>query len=148
VADLSRRAVLTGCGAACLAILAGCRSGGRRAGPSAANPDGGANPDGSAGPSNPAGFLVRLDEVPVGGGAIVNGDVLVVQPTAGAIRAFDARCPHAGAIVGTPDAAGVITCPAHHAAFRAIDGSLIDGLSPRGLRPITVRISGGAVLRA
>jgi cytochrome b6-f complex iron-sulfur subunit len=145
VAGLSRRAVLTGCGAACLAVLAGCGNGGSAPAPSGT---GGADTDGGAGASTPPGFLIRLDEVPVGGGAIVNGDVLVVQPTAGAVKAFDARCPHAGAIVGTPDATGVITCPAHHAAFRGIDGSLIDGLSPRGLREITVRVRDGAVLRA
>jgi len=177
VADVSRRALLTGCGAACLSVLvgsalAGCGGGEQPAAPAPPdNPTGagadtsptgaGANPSPTGSPSStagspagpaasptPAGFLTRLDEVPVGGGVIVNGAVLVVQPTAGAVKAFDARCPHAGFIVGTPNATGVVTCPGHLAHYRAADGSLIDGPSPSGLRPVAVRVSSGAVLRA
>ncbi len=160
MADLSRRAVLTGCGAACLAVLTGCGGGER---PTAAPPTGHPNPTGPPSPASltgppsagsaasaggtPAGFLARLDDIPVGGGAIVNENVLLVRPAAGMVRAFDAHCPHADRIVGTPDAAGVITCPGHLAHYRAADGSLIDGPSPSGLHPITVRVADGAVLR-
>jgi nitrite reductase/ring-hydroxylating ferredoxin subunit len=154
VHELSRRAVLAGCGAACLSALVGCGDGGGSAGapaettgrgPAAGGPTGAANP---TGPPEPVGFLARLTDVPVGGGEIVDSLVLVVQPAAGVVKAFDARCPHAGIIVGTPDSSGVITCPGHLAHYRADDGSLIDGPSPHGLDPIAVRLFDGVVLRA
>lgn len=153
VADLSRRAVLAGCGAACVSALVGCRAGGA----SASRPIGGTGPAGGTGstgaasptgPPEPAGFLARLADIPVGGGAIVDSSVLVIQPAAGVVKAFDARCPHAGFIVGTPDQSGVITCPGHLAHYRAADGSLIDGPSPRGLVPIPVTVTDGVVTRS
>jgi cytochrome b6-f complex iron-sulfur subunit len=155
VADLSRRAVLVSCGAACLSLLAGC-TGSEPAAPAGAGTNGtgtngtGTNGTGTngTGPTEPAGFLARLSDVPVGAGAIVDSTVLVVHPVAGEVKAYDARCPHAGVIVGTPDASGVITCSGHFAHYRASDGSLIDGPSPRGLKKIEVRVADGAVLRA
>jgi nitrite reductase/ring-hydroxylating ferredoxin subunit len=42
---------------------------------------------------------------------------------------------------------GVVTCPGHFAHYRSADGSLIDGPSPRGLRPVPVQVVNGKVLR-
>ena len=149
VPDVSRRTVLFGCGAAGLSSLVGCGGGGEppRSAPigGAASPTGAPSP---TGPPRPAGFLAELRQVPVGGGAIVDATVLLVQPAAGTVKGYDARCPHAGTIVGVPDSSGMITCPGHLAHYRAADGSLVDGPSPRGLVPVAVRVVDGAVLRA
>jgi nitrite reductase/ring-hydroxylating ferredoxin subunit len=148
-----RRAVLAGAGSVCaLALLGACTSGGKpNRSPAAGTTPASTPPPASATPTGspvPAGFLARLDEVPVGGGLLVKGDVLLVRPSAGTVKAYDARCPHQGVILPPPDADGVITCPNHRARYRAGDGSLIDGPAPSGLNPVPVRVADGQVLRA
>lgn len=132
----TRRTVLCGLAAALAApgALAACSAGG----PQAATP--------GTTPAAPAGTSVPLAEVPVGGGTVVRGDrpVVVVQPTAGTVRAFDASCPHQGATVGAPEG-GVITCPAHDSRFDAATGAVQEGPAETGLTELPARIVDGTV---
>jgi nitrite reductase/ring-hydroxylating ferredoxin subunit len=102
-------------------------------------------------PSNgtpaPPDALAPLDAVPVGGGAIVPGPILLVRPSADDVKAYDAVCPHARTTIGTPDASGVVTCPGHGARFAAADGHLISGPAPSGLQPVAVEIRDGFVVK-
>lgn len=160
VGPCPRRALLAGVGAAGLGALlsacggdaAGQGAGSGSAATTAAPPPVGDGPTSAVTeptpePAEPDGALVRVDEVPVRGGVLAFGDVLVVQPTAGTFRAYDAVCPHQGVVVDPPDASGVITCSGHLSRFRASDGSRIDGQAPRGLRRIEVRLVDGYVVR-
>jgi nitrite reductase/ring-hydroxylating ferredoxin subunit len=151
---VDRRAVVAGAGLVCvLGVLSAC---GSSPAPSAAGKgpaddgvDGSDNsvvaPSSSS--SGAAGALTAVADVPVGGGVVVN-DVLVVQPTAGTLKAFDAHCVHKGAIVKAPDATGAVVCPAHGASYSAVDGSLVKGPATRGLDAIPVKVVNGKVLRA
>ena len=95
----------------------------------------------------PAGASVPLAQVPVGGGTLVRTDgdpVLVVQPTPGTVKAFDAKCPHQGTTVDPPQG-GVITCPNHFSQFDAATGALRRGPAQTGLTEVPVRVPGDTV---
>ena len=99
----------------------------------------------SSTPSGPV--SVPLAQVPVGGGKLVrasSGPVLLVQPTAGTVRGFDARCPHQGSVVNAP-VDGVIVCPNHDSRFAADTGALEKGPSTRGLAEVPVTVADGSV---
>ncbi|MEV6520930.1 Rieske 2Fe-2S domain-containing protein [Longispora sp. NPDC051575] len=148
---LCRRAVLVGAGAVgATAVLAAC-GGSASDAPTDPEPSRSANaqPGGSAAPTSAApdaGVLAKVADVPVGGGKLV-GSVLLVQPQAGVVKAFNARCTHQGTIVDAPEQ-GVITCPNHGSQFKAEDGSLVKGPAARGLSAIAVKVVGGDVVRA
>lgn len=94
--------------------------------------------------------LAVVSDVPVGGGTLVNGPqgkVLLVQPIAGTVKAFDARCPHAGTVVAPP-VGGVITCPAHGSRFDGASGALEQGPARTGLALVAVTVSGTDVVLA
>jgi nitrite reductase/ring-hydroxylating ferredoxin subunit len=91
---------------------------------------------------------VALEDVPVGTGVIAPGPVLVMRSSAAEVRAYDAVCPHQRITIGTPDPSGTITCPGHGARFAAADGKVLSGPAPSGLRPITVDVQDGFVVRA
>jgi nitrite reductase/ring-hydroxylating ferredoxin subunit len=93
-----------------------------------------------------AGPLAATADVPVGGGVVVNG-VLIVQPKSGTFKAYNAACPHQGVQVGAPKK-GVITCPGHNSQFKADDGSRISGPASRGLTEIAVAVQGADIVRA
>ena len=153
-APIGRRAVLTGGGAVCALVLLGACGDAEPAGGDAEPAGSEAEPEGSeAAPAsstgaNPPGFLANVADVPVGGGKLAAGTVLLVQPTTGTIKAWDARCPHQGTILPAPDGSGVITCPSHLTRFKGEDGALIDGLATTGLRPISINIADGRITRA
>ncbi len=134
----TRRQLLCGLAVGVLApgALAGCSAG--RVGE---------NPPVSSAPGT---RLAAVADVPVGGGLVVNGPtgkVLLLQPTAGTIAAFDARCPHAGSTVAPP-VNGVIVCPAHGSAFDGGSGARQKGPARTGLLPVAVTVGGTDVLLA
>ena len=49
--------------------------------------------------------------------------------------------------VGTPDGSGTIICPGHGARFAAVDGGLLAGPAPTGLRAVEVAVNEGFVVR-
>ncbi|PVZ11785.1 Rieske (2Fe-2S) protein [Actinomycetospora cinnamomea] len=139
----NRRQVLCGLAVALAApgALAACSSGGGGAAPPSPAAPPGTAPRAAA----PAG--VPLAEVPVGGGTVTTvGDqkILVVQPTAGTVKAYDATCPHQGATVAPPEG-GVITCPAHQSQFDAATGAVRQGPAETGLTEVPARVVDGVV---
>ncbi|WP_432987454.1 Rieske 2Fe-2S domain-containing protein [Dactylosporangium sp. CA-233914] len=161
----ARRTLLLGASAMGIAVLAGC-GGDSDATPGAGGSPGvssapaapattGGNPfddsgsGGGAAPQVPANALVAAGEVPVGGGVIVKDTVLVLQPAKGSFKAYDAVCPHEGAIVDPPfDGNPIIMCPRHNSKFKVADGSRVDGPAPRGLKSVKVGVKSGYVVRA
>ena len=75
-----------------------------------------------------------------------NGPVVLTQPQAGVIKAFDATCPHQGTPVDAPEG-GTITCPNHGSQFDAASGALKKGPAQSGLTPVATTVVGrpGAV---
>ncbi|WLS44333.1 Rieske (2Fe-2S) protein [Micromonospora profundi] len=128
---LSRRALLTGAGAIGAAgVLSACGTGDESSPQPAAEP---------------GAVLASTGDVPVGGGTLVGG-VLVVQPEAGTFTAYDATCPHQGVRVGAPRD-GVITCPAHNSTFAVGDGARLGGPATTGLTEVPIRVDGTNIVR-
>jgi Rieske Fe-S protein len=150
---VSRRALLALGPAGLAAAVAGCTSpdattstGTSRNGPadtprSAAPSSAATSPPATSGASRK---LTTTDAVPVGGGLVVSG-ILVVQPTKGTFKAFDARCPHLAAIVKPPKD-GVITCPIHGSKFADTDGSLLKGPANRDLKELAIKVDADQIL--
>jgi len=139
----SRRAVLAGAG---LTVLAGCRTYG-------GSDDGSDDDQTPATPPEPPASsaagggteLAKVADIPVGGGRIFAGrNVVVTQPQAGTIKAFSARCTHAGCTVGTVSG-GTINCPCHGSRYRIADGSVAGGPAPAPLPPVAVTVAGDAI---
>ena len=157
--DPSRRQVLCGLAIALIApgALAACGDGGGSAGSAGstttAGPPpttGGAGSTGSSGGSAGGSALAKLSDVPVGGGTLVDspsGKVLVVQPTAGTVKAYNPTCPHQGTTVNAPQD-NVITCPNHGSQFDASDGSVKTGPAASPLAEIPVRVQGTDIVLA
>ena len=126
--DLNRRRVLCGLAAAiaapgAAALLAACGSG-------------------TTTPSE-----TPLAQVPVGGGVLVQGatgPVLLTQPVAGTVTAYDAKCPHQGTAVDPP-VNGVITCPNHFSQFDATTGAVRRGPAKTGLTTVGATVVDGVV---
>jgi nitrite reductase/ring-hydroxylating ferredoxin subunit len=150
-AEASRRTVLCGLAAALLgpaALAAAC--GGGSSGGGSGGAGGGGTGAGAGSGGNAGAALARLSDVPVGGGIVVatpSGMAVLVQPTAGTVKGFNAACTHQGTIVGTPKG-GVITCPNHGSQFNAADGSVERGPAAAPLTPIDVRVQGTDVVLA
>jgi Rieske Fe-S protein len=93
--------------------------------------------------------VVPLSEVPVGGAYQVSLDgrrVLISQPTAGTVVAFDATCPHQGCTVrATEDG---LVCPCHGSAFDPADGAAVHGPATEPLAPVGVALRGADVVLA
>ncbi|WP_288402662.1 FAD-dependent oxidoreductase [uncultured Deinococcus sp.] len=90
---------------------------------------------------------VRTADVPDGGMAsFPHGDrkVLVVRD-GDELRAFDAKCPHAGADLGKGLRCGArVVCPWHHATFSADDGHLLEPPALDGLKRYALTRDGDA----
>jgi Rieske Fe-S protein len=93
--------------------------------------------------------VVKVAEIPIGGtkaAKIGDAPVLLSQMTAGTIMCFSAICPHQGCTVGA--AAKEFDCPCHGSQFNADTGAVLKGPAVTGLTPITVTVSGDAVVTA
>lgn len=102
---------------------------------------------GSTTTAAPAAGGTPVAQVPVGGGLVVdgpNGPVVLTQPQAGVIKAFDAACPHQGTTVDPPEG-GTITCPNHGSEFDATSGALKKGPAESGLTPVATTVVNGQV---
>jgi len=156
--DPSRRQVLCGLAIALLApgaLAAAC--GGNSSGSSSGSGTttggtggGAATTTGGSG-GGTSGALAKVSDVPVGGGIIVNssnGLVLLVQPTAGTIKAYDPTCTHQGFTVDPPQG-GVITCvKGHGSQFNASDGSVKTGPATIPLHTVNVKVDGANIVLA
>jgi nitrite reductase/ring-hydroxylating ferredoxin subunit len=133
--------------------LVACGDDGQATGSTTSAPRGTTTTGGSASASASApagGELAKVSAIPVGGGTLVNGPqgkVLIVQPSAGTIKAYDPTCTHQGTTINPPQS-GVMTCPNHGSQFFAKDGSVKTGPAAAPLTEIPVRVEGGAVVLA
>jgi nitrite reductase/ring-hydroxylating ferredoxin subunit len=145
MSQLERRQVLKGAtvlgaGVAAAPLLAACGGGG--SGGSAS--DGGASAAAS-GSSGGGGISLAKANVPVGGG-VVDGVVVVVQPTAGDYKAYSAVCTHQQCLVGQVQD-GFIICPCHNSHFAIADGvPTADSMAKAPLTAKTVTVSGDALV--
>lgn len=152
--SLTRRAALCGVMAAAVVptgLVAACGSSGS-SGAGSTPAQGGSTPTTSTDPAGAAGSaLVALADVPEGGGVVVDGPggkkIVVARVSATEVKAYDATCPHQGAIVGVPSG-GTMTCPAHGSQFAAADGAVKKGPAAAGLRAVAVKVDGAQVVLA
>ena len=91
--------------------------------------------------------VVPLSRVPVGGTYEMSLDgrrVLVSQPTAGSVVAFDARCTHQGCTVRATEQG--LVCPCHGSMFDPATGAAVHGPASRPLAPVGVAVRGPDVV--
>jgi cytochrome b6-f complex iron-sulfur subunit len=90
---------------------------------------------------------IPLNEIPVGGSKTVRyqGKPFVVVHTAAGIFAVSAVCTHLGCIVYWDKDKKVLACPCH-AAFFALNGSVISGPPPSPLPVAQVKIVGEQII--
>ena len=148
IANPNRRQVLCGLVAALVASGAVTTACGSSAGSDTTSSGNNNQPQAAAGTE-----VAKLADVPVGSGLLVDAPggggskLLLVQPTAGVVKAFSATCPHQGVTVGVPQG-GTITCPGHGSQFDAATGSLKKGPATTGLTAVNVKVNGAAVVLA
>ncbi len=140
VPALARRSFLRG-----LAVVAGAAV----AGFAATRASGLADPKGATAAANAYGPasktntepLASLDDVPVGGGIVLDSaSVVLTRDAAGMVHGLSATCTHQGCTVSSVEK-GVIGCPCHGSTFNAKTGAPIAGPATRPLPkvPVTVR---------
>jgi cytochrome b6-f complex iron-sulfur subunit len=150
-AGLSRRRVVTtgALGALAATALAACGGDddGATTTPTAGETAGGGATGGSGG-AGAGGVVAKVADVPVGGaipGQTPDGTKIILsQPEAGKVVAFDSRCPHQGCQVAPQG--DVLACPCHGSKFQVADGAVINGPATKGLTPVTVTISGADIV--
>jgi nitrite reductase/ring-hydroxylating ferredoxin subunit len=150
---LSRRTMVRGVtvGGLALPLLAACGGGedsGGGATPEAADSatpaESSSAADGGGGGAA-AGTTVATSDVPVGGGAILKDEkVVVTQPSEGEYKAFDATCTHQGCLVGEVTG-GEIVCPCHDSHFSITDGSPVSGPASSPLATKKVAVKGSRI---
>jgi Rieske Fe-S protein len=148
----SRRGVLAGACAACLASLTGCARYGTSyglAGPAAygGTTSSAASSTAAAGSTAPS-VLATTAEIPVGGGKVLTAQKIVItQPQAGAFHAFTAICTHQGCIVNTVSG-GTINCPCHGSEYSIVNGSVVRGPAPLPLAAVAIKVEGTSIVQA
>jgi Rieske Fe-S protein len=149
----SRRAVLAGAGATCVAALAGCttynaNNGGLAGAPPAQNTPAASTGSSGSGSGNAPAVLASTSDVPVGGGTILTDKrIVITQPHAGTFDAFTAVCTHEGCIVTTVSG-GTINCPCHGSKFSIANGSVVNGPATRPLAPVSIKVQGTSIIQA
>jgi Rieske Fe-S protein len=139
-----------------VAALAGCttyNSNSSSAPPPASSGSGGGG--GGGGGSNGGGgngggvaALTTTAKVPVGGGAVLTDQKIVVtQPKAGTFAAFTAVCTHLGCLVDSVSG-GTINCPCHGSKFSITNGSVVNGPATSPLAAVGIKDTGSKIVRA
>jgi nitrite reductase/ring-hydroxylating ferredoxin subunit len=149
---LSRRRALAGAATAGigLPLLAACGDDDPGAGTGAGSDAAGPAPTGPKTKGGGGGSTtapvdgIATSDVPVGGG-LIEGDVVITQPTEGEFKAFSAVCTHQQCLVGEVSD-GTIICPCHGSRFSIEDGSVVDGPAPSPLGPADVTLRGDRVV--
>lgn len=133
-AHAPRRTVLVGAGiGAAATALAACSTGDQtpEAAPQSSTPEGA-----------PA-VLTTTAAVPVGS-AVIAGDVIVTQATAGDFKGFSSVCTHSGCTISKVLTAAVM-CPCHGSQF-ALDGSVMKGPATKPLEPKAITVQGDSIV--
>lgn len=154
IPQLDRRAMVATAGVAAAAgVLAGADAAlGRRFArsgrpPTATRPT---PPTGASGGSSTGTAVASAADVPVGSAAAFTDPgsgqpALVVQPSAGDFKAFNAICSHAGCTVDYNKSQQRFVCPCHGSEFDGKTGSVLSGPAPRGLTALPVDVVGGRI---
>ncbi len=66
--------------------------------------------------------------------------VIVVNTTAGGVKAFSAICTHLGCVVGWNESKQIIVCPCHDGRFNPTTGAVISGPPPSPLPSVKVAV--------
>jgi len=149
----SRRAVLAGAGATCVAALAGCatynaNNGGLAGAPPAQQSPAATGGENANGNGSPGDVLASTSDIPVGGGKILaDKKIVITQPRAGTIDAFTAVCTHLGCLVTTVSG-GTINCPCHGSKFSIVNGSVVNGPATSPLAPVNIKVQGTSIIQA
>ena len=126
--DVLKGAAVVGVGAAAIPLLAACGGGGSGSG-------------GSGGSGGGDGITVPKSQVAVGGG-VIDGSIVVTQPTSGTFKAFSSTCTHQGCTV-TQIQDGFIICPCHSSHFAIATGDpTADSMAKSPLPAKTVTVNG------
>ena len=143
--DVLRGSAVAGVTLVSGSLLSGCGT--------SENSSAGSSTDAGAAPPA-SGVITTLDKVPIGGGVILLdakktvGEPLVVsQPTAGVIKAFNAICTHQACPVSEIVAQSII-CKCHNSEFSLADGSVVKGPAPSPLKEFAVKVDGTDVVKA
>jgi Rieske Fe-S protein len=142
--ELTRRGVVRGALVALAGLVAGYLAARDSSAADASRDTGVAN---AYGPSarSVGRMLVPVDEVPAGGGVVLEEERIVVTRSAtDDVRAFTAVCTHQGCTVDTV-ADGIIQCPCHGSRFDAATGQVRRGPATRPLAPVAVVVRSGEV---
>jgi Rieske Fe-S protein len=93
-------------------------------------------------------LLARLDQVPAGGGVILdNAKIVLTRGQGDTVHGFSAICTHQGCPVAQVSG-GAIVCPCHGSRFDAQTGAVVGGPANRPLPPIPVVVRDGSVYTA
>ena len=142
--ELTRRGVVRGELVALAGLVAGYLAARDSSAADASRDTGAANAYGPSGRSVGR-MLVPVDEVPAGGGVVLEEERIVVTRSAtDDVRAFTAVCTHQGCTVDTV-ADGIIQCPCHGSRFDAATGQVRRGPATRPLAPVAVVVRSGEV---
>jgi Rieske Fe-S protein len=147
VPALARRSVLRGLAVALGAAVAGfvvTRASGL------ADPKGQAAAANAYGPASKTTDepLAGLDDVPVGGGIVIeSASIVLTRDAGGAVHGLSATCTHQGCTVSSVEN-GVISCPCHGSSFDAQSGAPIAGPATRPLPEIPVAVRDNSVFLA
>lgn len=149
-ATVTRRSALTAAAAAAIGVVAGFAYGRNSDARKSPKTGGGYIYGGSSGSSaspgsGPAKALASVAKVPVGGGLITSGVVLV--RSGNSVKAFSATCTHLGCQV-TKVSGGKIFCPCHGSVFNASTGAVVQGPASSPLPPVQVTVRNGEVYPA
>lgn len=90
-------------------------------------------------------LLVRVEEVPPGGGLVLTEPKIVLtRDDSAMVRGFSAVCTHQGCpVAGVED--GAIVCPCHGSRFDAMSGKPVAGPARRGLPTVPLAVHDGGV---
>jgi Rieske Fe-S protein len=139
-----RRTLVAGAVLGAGAAVAGCARYGEPANAPAPAPAGSPAGDGSS-PAGGGAPLARVDDLPVGGGAILAAEkVVLTHPDQGTIRAFSVACTHQGCAV-SEISDGTINCACHGSRFRVADGAVAAGPAKAPLAPVNVTVQDGEI---
>jgi Rieske Fe-S protein len=142
--DFDRRTVIrtagvVGVGVVGTAALAACGGGGDSSSTT------GSAANGAAGAASGAGDVIKVGDIPVGGGKVFDTTKIVVtQPKAGEFKAFSAICTHKGCTVAKVEN-GTIDCPCHGSKYDMATGAVTAGPAPAPLPSKTATESGGSI---
>ncbi|MEU5905756.1 Rieske (2Fe-2S) protein [Micromonospora sp. NPDC047527] len=145
----TRRALLTGVGAAGAAVvLAACGSddtGDGAAAPTSGGPPVPSTGDAGGGNRQDAQSLATTADIPVGGGKILAAEgVVITQPTAGQFKGFSPICTHQTCPVSNIDG-GTINCTCHGSRFSIEDGSVKAGPATKPLPSKEIKVTGDQI---